>query len=81
MSVYQRSSSLVVQPVLEFIHINCIDDIVATALDLLTLQTVSSTCGKVFLQIVWIFPLLWHSNEQSNRLILHLFFISFVSLD
>ena len=75
MSVYQSSSSVVLQLTLEVIHINCIDDKSAAALDLLTLQSMSSMCGTVFLQIVGIFPLMWHSNEQFNILILHRFIL------
>jgi len=62
-SVYQSSSSLAVQ------------SIVAVMLDPRTLLFVSSTCGTVFQQIVWIFLPLRHSSEQSNRLILHHFYV------
>jgi len=58
----------------EVIPISC-NDIVVIMLDLRTLLSVSSTCGTVCQQIVWIFPPLWHSNEQSNKLILRLFYL------
>ena len=45
-------------------------------LDLRTFLSVSSTtCGTVCQQTVWIFPPLWHSNEQSNKLILRRFYL------
>ena len=44
-------------------------------LDPRTLLFVSSTCGTVFQQIVWIFPPSRHSSEQSNRLILRHFYL------
>jgi len=59
----------------EVIPISCMDDIVAIMLDLRTLLSVSSTCGTVCQQTVWIFPRLWHSNEQSNKLILRRFYL------
>ena len=55
MSVYQRSSSLAEQPRLEVIPINCIGEKLAIMLEPRTLLFVSSTCGTVFQQIVWIF--------------------------
>jgi len=53
----------------------CIGNIVAIMLDLRTLLSVSSTCGTVCQQTVCIFPPLWHSNEQSNKLILRRFYL------
>jgi len=55
--------------------LSCIGDIVAIMLDLRTLLSVSSTCGTVCQQTVWIFPPLCHSNVQSNKLILRRFFL------
>jgi len=51
---------------------HCTGYIVAIMLDLCTLLSVSSTCGTVCQQTVWI---LRHSNEQSHRLILRRFYI------
>jgi len=73
--VYQSSLSLAMQLRPEVIRISCIGDIVAIMLDLRTLLSVSSVCGSVCQQTVWIFPPLWHSNEQSNKLILCRFYL------
>jgi len=73
--VYQSSLSLAKQLRPEVIPISCIGDIVALMLELRTLLSVSSTCGTVCQQTVWIFPPLWHLNEQSNKLILRRFYL------
>ena len=73
--VYQSSLSLAMQLRPEVIPISCIGDIVAIMLDLPTLLSVSSTCGTVCQQRVWILPPLCHLNEQSNNLILRRFYL------